>query len=276
MGNQDVSERVRVEGAFPLISSVVPIYSFPCLPRPFFYRHLHPSMNSVTEASLLKESQEAAVPLKAKSSFLSRHQLHDQSCFLLRTHRPPSSGLRLSPECHLGKKIKKNLSRNVKRSLSEGWRDCLFDRKPAACHHKPVISQSMWVGDLFCCRHSSHFVLQRRGGKKVAFIQLFKGSHASEVHLKDGCSFPKEERTDYFFPSWRQTKKRMPQRMRWYRYYHYYYYFLALIHQVQKLNHANALSNYCHGDRTPTFNAVRFIVKRKQIISVFHFLNVPN
>lgn len=52
--------------------------------------------------------------------------------------------------------------------------------------------------------------------------------------------------------------------------------FLFPIHHVRKLNHANALSNYCHGGRTPTFNAVKFIVKRQEIISMFFlFLNVP-
>lgn len=198
MGNQDVSERVRAESAFPLISSVVPVYSFPCLPRPrLFYFHLPPSMNSVTEASLLKESQEAAVPLKAKSSFLSLHQLHDQSCFLLRTHRPPSGGLRLSPECCIWGKKKKN-SGNVKHSLLFTW-NCLFDRKPAACHHKPVISQSMWVGDLFRCRHSSHFVLLRR--KKRLFLYNFlKEVTLLKCTWKTDAVFLKRREQIIFFP----------------------------------------------------------------------------
>lgn len=44
-----------------------------------------------------------------------------------------------------------------------------------------------------------------------------------------------------------------------------------IVHQVQKLNHANALSNYCHHKIMPTLYADRCIVKKQQIISMFQF-----
>lgn len=168
-----------------------------------------------------------------------------------------------------GEKIK-SLSGNVKRSLFEGWRDCLFDRKPAACHHKPVISQSMWVGDLFRCRHSSHFVLQRRE-KRLCLYNFLKEVMLLKRTWKADAVFLKRREQIFLFPRGGRLRKEWGDTG-----IIIIYLFLALIHQVQKLNHANALSNYCHGERTPTFNAVGFIVKRQQIISAFHFLNVPN
>lgn len=94
--------------------------------------------------------------------------------------------------------------------------------------------------------------------------------------LKDRCSFPKERRTRLFFSrhggGW---GKELCKALSWCRCY-FFLFFLFPIHHVRKLNHANALSNYCHGGRTPTFNAVKFIVKRQEIISMFFlFLNVP-
>lgn len=41
--------------------------------------------------------------------------------------------------------------------------------------------------------------------------------------------------------------------------------------EVQKLNHANALSNYVLPQIAPTFNAGRCIVTKQEIINMFHF-----
>lgn len=46
---------------------------------------------------------------------------------------------------------------------------------------------------------------------------------------------------------------------------------VIIVHQVQMLHHANALSNYCHHKIMPTLNAGRCVVKKQQIISMFHF-----
>lgn len=46
---------------------------------------------------------------------------------------------------------------------------------------------------------------------------------------------------------------------------------VIIVHQVQRLHHANALSNYCHHKRMPTLYAGRCVVKKQQIINMFHF-----
>lgn len=142
MGNQDVSV-CEIGWCFPLISPVIFflfLYQFLSLSYTSLYGWtLYPCPAWI----LLKESQEATVSLKAfagaKSSSLSLHQLHDQSCFLLRTHWPPSSGPRLSPRAHSALKSVQislwKISGNVKCSLLfEGWRDCPVDRSLPACH----------------------------------------------------------------------------------------------------------------------------------------------
>lgn len=91
MGNQDVSVCVCVVGEsgwFPLMISL------------FIHFHLPEETNSDWPGSdLIKKSHKSAAPLEAlaasKSLSLSLNQLRDQSCFLLRTRRPPCSAILL-------------------------------------------------------------------------------------------------------------------------------------------------------------------------------------
>lgn len=94
MGNQDVSHHCGGQRRFCLrLLLRSSLFTLP--------------VNSVSRAELIKRKLRSSgtfffnfffFPLAGpKCSSLSLHQLHDQSCFLLRTHRPLSGGLRLIP-----------------------------------------------------------------------------------------------------------------------------------------------------------------------------------
>lgn len=134
-------------------------------------------MNSVNRAELIKRKPRSSATFfffaGPKCSSLSLHQLHDQSCFLLRTHRPLFGGLRLwGPKCQPGvKKKQRNLSRNVQIEAEQiVYRRGARRTSPGACNFR--VGVGGW--SVFRCRHSlAHFALHKKRKRLFFYIYNF-------------------------------------------------------------------------------------------------------